>query len=221
MNFIYLSHTLCENTPGFAGSKGFSRETIKCINKGDSCNTEAWSLSNHIGSHVDAPLHFIENSTSVDQYSPTFWHFKTVHLIDIDVKQTGELIDSLGSLSNVPTNVELLLIRTGFEKVRSSELYWKKNPGLSANLAIDLRTRFSDLKAIGFDFLSLTSFCHREEGRVAHREFLGSKGQRPILILEDLSLASIRGEIKEVRAYPLRVKNSDGSPITMVAEVVE
>jgi kynurenine formamidase len=66
------------------------------------------------------------------------------------------------------------------------------------------------------DWISVSSFQHREEGRIAHRELLGA-GWR---LFEDLSLAIVPvGLIHTVLALPLRIDGGDGAPCTIIASI--
>ena len=53
------------------------------------------------------------------------------------------------------------------------------------------------------DFISLSSFAHREEGRRAHKAFLCPYGKGgidfdPILIIEDMKLAQYEENLKNI-----------------------
>ncbi len=143
-------------------------------------------------------------------------------LIEINASQ-GEIIDfSLlaGVLENTPLDIDLLLIKTGFEKYRSShdphDIYTRHGPGISPDVGVWLR-RNRSIKMIGFDFISLSSYDHRELGRVAHRAFLAGASEQPILIIEDMHLAELKSNPKEVWVVPLRLTDGDGAPATVIA----
>ena len=216
--WIWLSYTLSKNTPAYAGGDGFQIFPEKCISSGDSCNVSKLIFSNHLGSHVDAPRHFLTQGMSVDAYQPKDWFFSSPLLIDLPLRG-AELIsvDHLSPLLLESTyDCDLLLIRTGFESLRSERRYWESGPGLHPDLANWLKSKFPSLRAIGMDWISVSSFQHREEGRVAHRELLGA-GWR---LFEDLSLAMVpRGLIHTVLALPLRIEGGDGAPCTIIANI--
>jgi kynurenine formamidase len=216
--WIWLSHSLSKSTPAYAGGDGFQIFAEKCISSGDSCNVSKLIFSNHLGSHVDAPRHFLTKGVTVDSYSPKDWIFLSPFLIDISLKE-AELIsvNHLAPLLFKNTyDYDLLLIRSGFELLRGERRYWESGPGLHPNLAIWLKSKFPSLRAIGIDWISVSSFQHREEGRAAHRELLGA-GWR---LFEDLSLAMVPGgPINIVLALPLRIEDGDGAPCTIIANV--
>lgn len=213
---LWLSHVLSEDTPNYGGGKGLSINRERNLSAGDSCNASRYDLPNHLGSHVDSPLHFIHDGKSVDEYLPGDWVFSFPFLVDIEV-ESAKLIspaDLDHALGGVETDCDLLLIRTGFERFRGTTRYWKEGPGLSATLAPILIAMFPRLKAIGVDFISVSSFQHRPAGRDAHRALLGN-GLR---LFEDLHLAEIRHSLRRVIALPLRVKRGDGAPCTVIGE---
>lgn len=223
MSYIFLSHSLSEKTPGYGGKQGFFSTHTKDMCAGDSCNQMEWSLSNHIGTHMDAPFHFDKNGQTIDQLTPQELIFSKIGFLDIDLSNSsGELINLKNyssKLNNFSSEVEFLIIKTHFEKNRETSLYWDKNPGISAESAEFLRNMFPQLRAIGFDFLSLTSYQHREEGRKSHRAFLSKEFGKPIWIVEDMSLVKInRAPLKMILA-PLRVEKADGAQVTIFAEV--
>lgn len=214
---IYLSHILDVETPGFGGVQGFFNQQVRAISKGDSCNQSEWRLSNHIGTHIDAPLHFSNIGQAVSGAHAEQWIFTQVDIVEIPVN-AGELVLPGDWIDKVASDAELLLLRTGFEKFRGEEVYWASNPGLSAELAKELRRRFPKLRAIGVDFISATSFLHRKAGREAHQAFLDpALTGNPIWIIEDMSLRDLRSKPIQVTVAPVRVREADGSPVTVFA----
>ena len=100
-----------------------------------------------------------------------------------------------------------------FENGETADNY----PGFAPILANKLREKFPNLKVIGMDFISLTSYQNRELGREAHRMFLG--GDRPILLVEDMDLSKIMNSPKSISCLPLLINGLDGSPVTIIASI--
>jgi arylformamidase len=218
--WVWLSHVTTSLTPAYGGKNGFIVAPDKEIRNGDSCNTVSIQMSNHIGSHVDAPRHFKANGTCVDQYRPEDWIFTQPLLVNIPVKE-GEIVTINHLQNTIPdqiTNADLVLIKTGAEHYRNADYYWKNPPGFSPDICNYLCQRFENFNAIGIDTISISSFAHRNIGRLAHKEFLG-KGIR---IIEDMALAHVNSTkcIEQVIALPFRFSQSDGSPITVVAQLL-
>lgn len=51
----------------YPGDTSPSRRRVRSIGKGDTCNLTDLTLCAHNGTHLDAPLHFIEGGKSVDE----------------------------------------------------------------------------------------------------------------------------------------------------------
>ncbi len=218
MSWTFLSHELSETTPGYGGKGVFHSKSMKQINCGDSCNTQEWRLNNHAGTHIDAPKHFDENGSTIESYPPEFWFFKKITLLDCSA--TPDLLIESLNIENANPETDLLLIRTGFEKLREENIYWENNPGLTPELAKYLRQEFSYLRAVGVDFISASSFQNREVGREAHEEFLAPDDDAaPILIIEDMHLKNLSSNPLEVLVSPLRVNQADGAPVTVFAKI--
>ena len=218
MKFIWLSHILDNDTPLYGGQNNLKISSDKAIEDGDSCNTSFIQMNSHSGTHVDAPNHFIPYGKTIDSISSANWVFCCPWIVDIKV-QPNELImpDHLAGSEMIPDQVDFLMIKSGFEKWRKDEVYWKNNPGLSLELADYITRKFPKLMAIGIDFISVSSFSHRDHGRKVHKKLL----ENGTLIVEDMTLSEIGsgGIIKKVIALPLRFKNGDGAPVTIVGQI--
>ena len=218
--YILLSHVLDENTPTYGNRDKFVAGEKSQIKQGAGANSSTWNFSiNHIGSHIDMPKHFFDNGKTLTDYNPGQWIFENVQLIDIPCT-SARLIMPADFTEKPGDKTQLLLIRTNYETYRGSDKYWNDNPGLAPQLGIWLRENFPDIRAVGFDFISLTSWKFRAEGREAHRVFLDPEGSgSPLWILEDLSLERADENMTRVIVSPLFVKDGDGSPVTVFAEI--
>ena len=214
--YIYLSHFLSESTPTYGNRDQFTIKRTSCIDHGDTANSHALNLStNHMGTHIDLPKHFFEHGQCLNDFNPNYWFYKHVSLLDLS-KNNGELI-TVEDLKDkkIALKTEILLIKTGFEKFRNKEIYWKENPGISPELADFLRNEYPNIRTLGFDFISLTSFQHRSIGKEAHQAFLNP--EKPITIIEDMHLEDINKSPLCLNVFPLLVQNIDSSPVTVIA----
>ncbi len=220
-HFTYLSHPLASDTPAYGGtSNAFTIQSTKSLSKGDSCNTSDWSFSNHLGTHIDAPFHFFQHGKTITDYPAKFWNFNNTCIIDLPLEE-GRWITWEDISDKIDLTADLLLIKTGFGLRRQEQIYWENNPGLDAELGQHLREKCSKLKAVGFDFISLSRWQDRAGGRAAHRAFLDPNGTKePILLIEDMDLQPLDNDVKlaSVWIVPLRVDGSDGAPVTVIAQ---
>ena len=220
--WIYLSYKLNSVSPAYGGGASFNIRKEKLIKKGNSCNTQYWCFPNHLGTHIDFPKHFVREGKTACDYPAAFWVFDFPFVVDISPVPNDSIIQMEDiPLMNIPEKTDLLIIKTGFSFLRGENIYCKNNPGFVPELAAFLRKRFSRLRVVGFDLISLSSFAHRETGRRAHKEFLDHP--QPILLLEDVDLSKIDGnsKLKQIIVSPLNVEGADASPCTVFAKIAE
>ena len=212
MKPVFLSHIIDERTPCYGGKSGIVLKNVRSIVSGDSCNEMHWSLGNHTGTHVDAPRHFCQDGKTVDQWGPAHWVFNKVALVRLRGITGGQMImpDAIGLLSK---DAEFVIIKTGYGRLRGRDAYWQNSPGLHPSLAGWLKRKCPGLRAVGMDIISVSSLQHRELGREAHREFL----KRGIALVEDMKLSLLKKTPYRVVVAPVRVKDADGAPCTVIA----
>ena len=218
MRTIWLSHPLSNQTPLYGGGDGIEILKDKSISNGDSCNTTRLCLPGHAGTHVDLPRHFIADGKTLDDFPPVDWIFDKPKVVNL-AAGPGALIGPamLAEDEALDSAVDMLILRTGFERFRKEPVYWQNSPGLQPDLADYLSKRMPNLRAIGVDFISISSLSHRETGRAAHRALLGKN----YLLFEDMALSHLgkTEKLHQLTALPLRVKASDGVPCTIIGTV--
>lgn len=219
---IFLSHSLDQNTPSYGDRDKFTISVNSEIIKGEGANTSKWNFSNnHMGTHMDTPFHFIEDGKKTLDYTAEEFWFENVHIIE-KISDSGILIMlSQKEIDSIPLDIDFLIIKTGYGKYRTKDKYHNDNPGLNSLLADVLKNRFTKLKCIGFDFISLTSWNYRQHGRLSHRSFLGKTNN--FLIIEDMNLNEVNFEskINSLILAPLRTVDGNGGPVTIIADIDE
>lgn len=218
-NWEFLSYEMTGSLTNYGGSKGIEIEWLRRMDKGDTSNNSALKFSSHTGTHIDFPLHFYVEGKTGSEYSASNFVFTKVGVLDISAADVHSyLISNRDLKNNLSSDLEFLIIKTGFCNRRNDTKYWEHNWGFAPETANFLKEKFPNLKAIGFDLISLSSYQQRETGRVAHKEFLE---KNDILIVEDMDLQNIFGEtkIKTLIVSPLRFEGADGAPVTILAEM--
>jgi len=225
---MYLNHILTKSTPQYANTGIIEFEKSRSINDGDTSNNTNLKFSGHTGTHIDAPLHFDRHGKGLDVFRSDFWFCNHPFLIEYEA--TAAEVLTLSKLEKyllkIPQETDFLLIKTGFEKHRSSgsdSKYIFNGPGIAPDVGIWLRNHLA-IKIIGFDFISLTNFKNRKLGREAHRSFLLTDKKlldkvvsEPILIVEDMHLSELNECPVNVCVIPLLYQNADGAPVTVIA----
>ncbi len=189
---------------------------LKSVEQGDSCNTYWFGLANHYGTHVDAPAHFFEGGLNINEYPAETWNFE--HPCVITLKLTdNELIGIESIAPDISENADIVIFQTGFKQHRGGKKYSCYNPGVKPEVGFWLRSEYPSVRAIGFDFVSLSSFQNRDVGREAHKAFLDPNGDGgPVLIIEDMDLPSDLSELESLWVVPLRVEGIDSAPCTVI-----
>ena len=214
---VYLSHPMSTDQPVYGGGKGTLEITpLKAIRLGDSCHTFSVAFENHAGTHVDAPAHFFEQAPTIVDYPADSWIFEKPQVLSVPVR-AAQLLDVALLEGKIKSTTDLLILKTGFQSFRTKEEYCCHNPGISSGVGLWLREHFPAVRAIGFDFISLSSYQNRPEGRLAHKAFLDPQGRgHPIIIIEDMDLEKDLTKVERVIVVPLLVQGIDSAPCTVI-----
>jgi arylformamidase len=220
---ILLSHTIDPAGPAWPGSPGLQIEPVKRIDAGGTSNTSLVHLYSHLGTHVDAPRHFISDGKTVADLPIDAFVFDRPAVVDLPLGdgalvRAEDLDTRLGSIGDA----DLVIIRSGFESARSDRArYEQRGPGFSVDAARFIRSRLPAVRGIAVDFISLSAYANADEGRAAHRVLLADQPSgRPVLIFEDVRVSALGTRVpRRVLALPLMIAGLDGCPCTIVAEV--
>ena len=216
-----LSHIIRQEMPSYGNRDRVIIRVNSCIRGGETANSSCWIFSNdHIGTHIDVPRHFNDEGMRTIDYEIGDYVFHHPYLLDLPCELSHLICEDDLKDTAIPDDVDLLLIRTGMEKYRTdSDEYWNSNPGISPELPDYLRKHFPKLRCIGFDFISVTAWQHRPEGRLAHKNLLApSDGLTPIWAIEDMSLAQVNAPLEQVIVAPLLVEDGNGGAVTVIGK---
>jgi len=184
--------------PIYEGNPGVELERVSSIPDGAPANVSRLTLGVHTGTHVDAPLHFIEGSPGAEgiPLEALFGPAVVVDATGISAESLGE--PELASL-DIPEGAERVLLKT-----RNSAL-WARAEFTRDFIRLDgTGARFviaRGIRTIGIDYLSIGD-------QEAHRELLGAG----IVPVEGLDLREIEPGPYTFICFPLDVVGSDGGP---------
>lgn len=218
--WVKLSYDLSEDVPLPPGMKGLSWKFVQSIDRGDHSHIAMITTWNHVGTHMDAPLHFSADGYAITDFGVEEFCFSRPIVVDIPLAD-GQLVtpEHLQPYESAIAGSDLLLIRTGFGKIRpvDPERYRLFGPGFSASAASYIAEKFPRLRGLGMDTVSLAAMQEEDEGVEAHRILLGN-GRR-FLLIEDLNLDLDADSLCEIVALPLLIDGIDGSPCTVIARI--
>ena len=230
MVYLLLSYPINKDTPIYEGLPVYSILPYSQISKGDPHNTAIISIHNHIGTHIDAPNHFIDKGKSIFEYALDDLVFKNPILVNCsrenclneellilpaDLKHKAELLQ----------NSDCLLICTGFGQYRKEEKYRTHNPGIAPETILWIRKEYPKIRCIGIDSISISSFQNISKGVEAHKAAFSIKEElgRPLLLIEDMNLLTLSNNslkrLKQLMVLPWQVDGIDSAPCTVLAEI--
>jgi arylformamidase len=196
MRLIDISVAVHPGMPVWEGDPPPLIERAISIEGGAEYNLSRLAFSAHTGTHVDAPLHFIDGAGSVDGLALGSMIGKVQV---IDARSVEQEIDAEIVERNLPSGCERVLFAT-----RNSEL-WERSEFSSDFVSISPRAASvlvgRGLRLVGIDYLSVG-------GPEAHRTLLSAG----VVLLEGLDLRSIEAGEYELACLPLRVAGADGAP---------
>jgi len=181
----------------------------------DGYNTSNLHLYSHAGTHMDAPVHFLEDGSTIERW-PLAQLVGPAHVIDLTAVEPHGLhtvADLLPHAHKVTPGCRLLL-RTDWSLHADRPDYRPDMPRISAELARWLVERRVGL--VGVETPSVASLRpeNKAELSAVHRTILGGH----IVIVESLTnLRQLRQETVEFIALPLKIDGGDGSPVRAIA----
>jgi kynurenine formamidase len=196
-----LSQTLFEGMPVYPGDPPYESAPSLTFAV-DGVNTRRLSFGSHVGTHVDAPRHFVAEGESVDAVSldrfcgPAF-------LVDVPCIPGEPLRIPPESLAEIRTG-DILILRTGWEREVGTMRYFTDCPRFAAEVPAQLLSR--GIKALALDLPTVKSVGPSRE---MHHLLLGGG----CVIVEGLvKLAAIVNRRVFFSAAPLKIAGGDGSP---------
>ncbi len=171
-------------------------------------------LVEHTGTHVDAPAHFIENGTTIDEVPPEKFMRRGV-VIDVSslgprAEITREIIEN--ELKRLDIEIGpgwIVLFYTGYD-AKAGTPEWFNHPGLDESAARFLAEK--NVNAVGIDAPSID-----HEPFTAHNILL-SKGILIYKNLTNLRLLLDRPGFQFV-GLPLKILKGSASPVRAIAIV--
>lgn len=198
-----ISVTVSPALPVWPGDPTIVLERVSRMEDGEHNNVSKMAMGVHVGTHVDAPYHFIADGKTIE-------HLKLEVLVGpADVIELPWVEDQITAAD---------LTRAGFSggtervllKTRNSE-YWG-NPDLPfqrdfVSLAPDGAALLVEhgVKLVGIDYFSIAPF---NDSVPTHRALLGAE----VVVLEAVNLSSIPAGRYQLYCLPMKLGGSDGAP---------
>jgi kynurenine formamidase len=224
---IVLSHPIRADSPVWPTNPPAAVvELVDSIERGDADNAARLTLYSHSGTHVDTPWHFNPDGPAGWQLPIERFVFDAPRLVDVPAGERHLIgVEDLEPHDASASGADLLMIRTGWGSLRDSDprRYAADGPMLHPDAARWLIDRHPRLRAIATDAISIGAPWTLPLSVETHHVLtgVGRTDGRFILIYEDVRLLPEAAAAIRVLAWPLAIEGSDGSPVTIVAEVDE
>jgi arylformamidase len=171
------------------------------IERGDEANVTQLSMDVHSGTHVDAPLHFVDVGRSVEELGLGPFVGPAVVL---DTGAAKEITAAVLAAAAIPRGTRRLLLRTVNSAQPTQRPFREDYAALTLDGAQWL-VESCDLELVGIDYLSIQRFTEPPD---VHRTLLGSG----LAILEGLCLQDVVPGAYELVCLPLRLLGVEGAP---------
>ena len=208
MKIVDLTRPLDAGMPVFPGDPEVSLTPV-CAVEDDGCRVTRLTLGSHAGTHLDAPRHVLPGGASLDALPPSSFAGKAVVA---DCTGCGAVIPAAALESALARagDADMLLLRTGFDRLWGTPEYFTGCPALSREaVAAILRGPW---RLVGMDCAGPDAWGNHALSN--HRALL----RAGVLILENLrDLARLPEEPVPFFALPLAWAGADGAPTRAIA----
>jgi arylformamidase len=191
MRMLDISVALREGMVTYPGDPTVRVERAASIAAGDPVNVTRIEMGLHSGTHVDAPVHFLEGGAGVDELS------LEVLVGPCVVVEAPDL--TRDSVARAPEGAERVLFKTPNSELWARDRFVDEFARLDGEGAELLVAR--GVRLVGVDYLSVGD-------EAAHHALLAA-GVVPV---EGLDLRGVEPGAYELICLPLRVVGADGAP---------
>jgi len=206
---IDLTHPLKNGISIFPGSSTPAFNQINNIPEHGFAQIEI-NMCTHMGTHIDAPAHILENTKTLDQFPLEKFIGAAITLDCSNVKSIS--LEFLKIHEQQIRQVEFLLFYSGWQHKWSTPAYIDSFPTL--NQAATEWLLQMNLKALGFDSFSIDPIDSKELPN--HRLVLAKE----LLIIENMNnLEQTIGKNFELNCIPLKIEKADGAPVRVFARL--
>jgi arylformamidase len=193
MEIIDISVPIRPGMPTYPGDPTVTLERVKALADGDGVNLSRVDLGAHTGTHVDAPLHFIDGAEATETL-PLEVLVGPARVLDL----TAATELDAAAFQGVEL-AERVLLKTSNSELWARETFAEdalQLDGGAAQVLVD-----GGVRLVGIDYLSIGDHD-------AHRVLLGA-GVVPV---EGLDLRRVEPGDYDLICAPLKLVGSDGAP---------
>lgn len=203
-----ISLTLSEDLPTWPGDPPLTLKKVSSISEGEFFNVTQITSSLHIGTHVDAPYHILDQGRTVDQLPLNLmvgpaW----VSLVSGERSITAQDLQDAG----IDGEQKRILLKT------TNSEFWSSNQSSFQEDFLALTDDAAEylvtcgVEVVGVDYLSIAPFPDQIN---THRILL----EAGVLIIEGLNLDGIEPGPYQLLCLPLKIAGADGAPARVLLQ---
>jgi arylformamidase len=198
-----ISLPISPDLPVWPGDPPIVLERIRAKSEGSASNDSRIACSVHSGTHVDAPLHFIDQGASVEQLP---LDILVGPAAVVEVPDTDIITPNILERLTLSEQTKRLLIKT-----RNAALWRDARQAFNPDfVALDSHAARwvvdRGIGLIGVDYLSVQLF--KDKDPTTHRVLLDAG----VVIVEGLDLHAVKPGTYQLICLPLKLVGSDGAP---------
>jgi len=202
VSLIDISQKVAPDTGVFPGDTRFSLQKVAEMAKGASCDVGTITTTLHIGTHADAPGHYIAGAAGIADV-PLEKYFGPCRVVE-----------RLGDAPVTADEVRAWRLMAGMRYLLRSRTHVDPTvfPGAFAHLTPEAATVLAEARVALFG-IDTPSVDHRDSKTLDAHKALFAGG---VAILENLDLSHVRPAPYELIAFPLRIAGADAAPVRAV-----
>ena len=203
MKIFDISLTISPSMPVWPGDPSIELELIDSIDHGAQANVSRLSAGVHIGTHIDAPHHFMNDGRTIEQLSLEVLTGQcyVIQLPDGVEAITAEALEGM----SLPKGVKRILFGT------SNSRFWSRG---ETEFQEDFVAVTEDgaqwlvdhgFQLVGVDYLSVAPYG---DSVPTHRILL----QAGVIVVEGLDLSAVPRGFYDLYCLPLKLLGAEGAP---------
>ena len=208
MKLYDISLTIAEDLPVWPGDPKIELKKISQIDNGEEANVTHLSACVHIGTHVDAPDHFLGNGETVENLS---LDLLVGPALVVEVPVEGQITAMDLQSITIPEGTKRLLIKTANSQIWAEGLKEFKEDFIAIEADAAEYLVNQGVEVVGVDYLSVAPFA---DPAPTHQILL----KAGTLIIEGLNLSAIVPGEYTLYCLPLKIKGSDGAPARVLLQ---
>ena len=192
------------------GDPAFHIERAEDQAKGDTATVSKMTLGVHTGTHMDAPLHFIQKAATIDEMplDACVGRARVIEIHDTKSIKSKELADHL-----IGSGERILFKTSNSTHAWNSDEFDENFVFIAQDAARYLAQ--AGVLCVGVDYLSVGGF--REDGPETHHALL----EAGIWIIEGLNLSGVEPGDYELICLPLKLIGAEGAPARAILRSIE